>query len=436
MIGGLRLAEREIHALDMEQFDETAMRRAIERKRDGAPLEPQTWEAMMRSYVGGGIGDAQMGALLMAALWRGMTIDESAALTKAIVESGETVEFPAGMFVVDKHSSGGVSDIVSLVAVPLVAACGARVGKLSGRALGHTGGTIDKLETIAGLRTALSRDEFVAQVERVGCAIAAQSQHLVPADKRLYALRDRTGTVPCAGLIVASIVSKKVAGGAQAFVFDVKCGGAAFIHDSNEAELLARELVSVAGRFGRSARALVTDMNEPLGHAVGTGIEIVEARDFLRGEVRDARVRTLVLRIASEMLELAGIASAYDAAAAALGDGAAYERFIAMIEAQGGSRAALERMQLPSRTEAAVAPRSGYVAAIDATAFGNIARAWSEHEPMAGIVTAVRVGDRVERGAPLAHGYGAKASASALLPAFAIIDEKPEPRPLVYSRIS
>ncbi|MHB8704219.1 MAG: thymidine phosphorylase [Candidatus Tyrphobacter sp.] len=435
--GGLRSAGGEIHALDMESFfDEAAMRRAIEAKRDGRELEPRVWEQMLCAYLAGRVDDAQMAAMLMAALWRGLSVAETAALTKAMVESGETIQFPAEIFVVDKHSSGGVSDIVSLVAVPLVAACGVRVAKLSGRALGHTGGTIDKLEAIPGMRTDLSREAFVAQVERVGCAIAAQSERLVPADKRLYRLRDRTGTVPSVGLIAASILSKKIAGGARAFVFDVKCGAAAFMQRVSDAEALARELVSVAARFDREARALVTDMNEPLGRSVGTGIEAIEARDLLRGEISDARVREAVLRVAAEMLAVAGVAQPQSAAERALDSGAAYEKLVALVEAQGSSRAALEAMRRPQREEEARATRAGYVHAVDAVEIGNLARAWSERESSAGVVVAARIGDRVERGDVLARGYGAAADATTLTPCFTISDERPEPRPLVYATVS
>ncbi len=416
-----------------QQIDEAAMRRAIEAKRDGAELGADTWEGIVAGYLRGTIDDAQMSAMLMVSLWRGLSIDETAALTKAMVESGERIEFPAEQIVVDKHSSGGVSDIVSLVVVPLAAACGARVAKLSGRALGHTGGTIDKLDAIPGLRTALSIEEFIAQVERIGCAIAAQSERLVPADKRLYRLRDRTGTVPSIGLITASILSKKIAGGARAFVFDVKCGPAAFMHRREEAEELARELVAVAGRFDRRARALVTDMSEPLGRSVGTGIEVIEARNFLRGELRDTRVREAVLRVTGELLALAGIAHPSESAAHALDSGAAYEKLVAMVEAQGSTRAALEGMALPERSVEALATLDGYVNSIDAVEQGNLARAWSTSESTGGIIVGARIGDRVSRGDVLARGFGSRANAEALQRTFTIASEKPDPRPLVYS---
>lgn len=414
-------------------FDETRMRRALEAKRDGGELDAATWEGAVGGYLAGTVDDAQMAALLMAVLWRGMSTAETTALTTAMVNSGERLRFPESGFVVDKHSSGGVSDIVSLVAVPIVAACGVHVAKLSGRALGHTGGTIDKLEAIPGVSGSLSIEAFMAQVERIGCAIAAQSERLVPADKLLYRLRDRTGTVPSIGLIAASIVSKKVAGGARGFAFDVKCGSAAFVKDAGDATTLANELVAVARRFDRQARALVTDMNEPLGHAIGTGIEVIEARDFLRERNKDARVRELALRVAGEMLALAGVALPREDAERALDSGAAYEKLVELVEAQGGSRSALERMGLPMQVEEARAQRAGYVSAIDAVELGNLARVWSERQSSAGIVTAVRIGDRVEAGHVLARAYGDGARARAAQAAFTVSDEAPSPRPLIYT---
>ncbi|HEY8297025.1 MAG TPA: thymidine phosphorylase, partial [Candidatus Baltobacteraceae bacterium] len=262
-------------------MDELAMRGAIERKREGGELSYDDWSGIVAAFMDGRVDEAQMAALCMACIWRGMTFEEAYALTDAMVRSGKTLHF-SGDTVVDKHSSGGVADIVSLIAVPLAAACGARVAKLSGRALGHTGGTIDKLETIPGFKVNLSTEAFIVQVERIGCAIASQTSDLVPADKRIYALRDRTATVPAMGLIAASIVSKKIAGGAHAFVFDVKAGRASFVQDPAAAAELARWLVTIANRAGRRATAFVTDMNEPLGHAIGTALEIIEARDFLQ----------------------------------------------------------------------------------------------------------------------------------------------------------
>jgi pyrimidine-nucleoside phosphorylase len=387
-------------------MNEISMRRAIERKRDGEPLEPQLWEAIVAAYVSGEIGDAQMAALAMACVWRGLCEEEAVALTSAMVASGATLRYPDGMFVVDKHSSGGVGDIVSLVAVPLVAACGVRVAKLSGRALGHTGGTIDKLEAIKGFDATPSMEAFVRQVERVGCAIAAQTDAFVPADKRLYHLRDHTATVPSMGLIAASIVSKKVAGGANAFVFDVKCGSAAFMRDAAQAQALADLLVRISEQFGRRAHAIVSDMNEPLGRYIGTGVEVVEARDLLRGSERDARALEGCLQIAASMLDLGGISDARARAVHAIDDGSAYAKFVELVEAQGGSRAALETLAPDSRRHEVRAASAGVVNAIDAVALGNIARTLTHRNPLAGLRVGVRIGERVASGAVLAEIFG------------------------------
>jgi pyrimidine-nucleoside phosphorylase len=401
-------------------MDEISMRRAIERKRDGGTLESSTWAGVVAAYVSGDIDDAQMAALAMACVWRGLDETEATALTQAMVASGATLRYPDGMFVVDKHSSGGVSDIVSLVAVPLVAACGVRVAKLSGRALGHTGGTIDKLEAIHGFNATPSMEDFVRQVERVGCAIAAQSDAFVPADKRLYHLRDRTATVPSIGLIAASIVSKKIAGGANAFVFDVKCGSAAFMRDVAQAQALAHMLVGISEQFGRKARAIVSDMNEPLGQCIGTGIEVVEARDMLRGGAGDERARSGCLQIAAAMLELGDVADARVRATRALDDGSAYAKFVEMIESQGGSRDALESLAPDPRIEFVRAPAGGVVRTIDAVRLGNIARGLTATNSRAGIRLLVRIGDRVERDAMLAEVFGDGVDAASIAVAFSL----------------
>ena len=411
------------------------MRLAIERKREGEELESAVWEAVIAAYMNGEIDDVQMAAMAMACVWRGLTVDEAAALTGAMVSSGATLTYPDDLFVVDKHSSGGVSDIVSLVAVPLVASCGVPVAKLSGRALGHTGGTIDKLETIAGYNIAPAMDEFVRQVETVGCAIAAQTESFVPADRRIYKLRDRTGTVPSTGLIAASIVSKKLAGGAKAFVFDVKCGSAAFMRDANAARDLGKVLVDISARFGRKAHAVVTDMNEPLGRWIGTGVEVIEACNLLRGTEVDARAREGCLRIAGEMLEVAGVSNSQTVAKKALEDGSAYEKFTAMVHAQGGDVAAMASMKPSKLAYEVVAPQGGYVGAIDAVALGNIARELSDHDSHAGLRVEVRVGDRVAAGVPLVRVYGADVARVRLEKAFMIGAAEPAPRPLVYAVI-
>ncbi len=412
------------------------MRRAIERKREGEALSGGDWEAIVAGFMAGSVDDAQMAALCMACLWRGMTFEEAYALTRAMVDSGETIAFDDAATVVDKHSSGGVSDIVSLVAVPLAAACGVRVAKLSGRALGHTGGTIDKLETIPGFNVNLSIDAFKHQVERVGCAIAAQSATLVPADKRIYHLRDHTGTVPSMGLIAPSIVSKKIAGGAHAFVFDVKTGRGGFMQDARAAHELAGWLVEIARRFGRRATAFVTNMDEPLGHSIGTGIEIIEARDFLscHPEPLEGRERTLVLRIVEAMLEAAGIEGGAGRVLAALQSGAGYEKLVEMVEAQGSSRAALESLHAGANPSVVASAHAGWVRAMDVVRLGNAGRRLAEHDPVGGLRIAARIGDHVERGAPLAYVYGTdRDAARSLESAFEIAPEVVAPTPVIVS---
>jgi pyrimidine-nucleoside phosphorylase len=414
--------------------DQGWLRRAIETKRDGAPLAPAVWRRIVAGYVAGTIDDAPVAALAMACTIRGMDDDEILALTEAMVDSGDVLTFPGDRIVVDKHSSGGVGDTISLVVVPLVAACGVPVAKLSGRALGHTGGTLDKLEAIPGVRTVLSPEAFRAQIESIGCAIAAQSERFVPADKRLYALRDRTGSVPSIGLIAASIVSKKIAGGAGAIVFDVKAGRGAFMRTRSDAVLLATTMVRLAERSGRRSSAIVTDMNEPLAASIGTGLEAIEARDFLRGGAAGSRFARLTAIVAQEMLRVGGIAEAEiePRLEAALGRGDAYERFVALVEAQGGDRAALEALTpaLPATPVRAAA--AGYIDAIDAVAIGEAARDLvARHGAFAGIRIAAPVGTRVRAGESLAFICGGAEAATAVAASFSLSAEPPAEQPLV-----
>jgi pyrimidine-nucleoside phosphorylase len=419
-------------------MDQGWLRRAIEIKRDGGSVEPAVWQRIIAAYVAGTIDDAPLAALAMACTIRGMAEDEILALTDAMVASGDVLTFAGDGVVVDKHSSGGVGDTISLVVVPLVAACGVQVAKLSGRALGHTGGTLDKLEAIPGVRTDLGPRAFARQIEAIGCAIAAQSERLVPADKQLYALRDRTGSVPSIGLIAASIVSKKIAGGAGAIVFDVKVGGGAFMRTRDEAVALATMMVRLAERSGRRASAIVTDMDEPLAASIGTGLEAIEARDFLRGALAQSRFARLTATIAQEMLRVAGVAEAeiIPRIEAALGSGAAYARFVAMIEAQGGDRQALEALAPAEPCTPVLAARAGYVRAIDAVAIGEAARAVVQaHGALAGIRIAAPVGTYVDAGEPLAHVNGTAADVAPVAAAFSLGDQAPEPRSLVVAVI-
>jgi pyrimidine-nucleoside phosphorylase len=363
-----------------------------------------------------------------------MADDEIAALTGAMVRSGDVLRYSGGRTVVDKHSSGGVGDTISLIAVPLVAASGVPVAKLSGRALGHTGGTLDKLEAIPGVRTDLTPQAFVAQVDAIGCAIAAQSERLVPADRKLYALRDRTATVPSIGLIAASIVSKKIAGGADAIVFDVKAGRGAFMRTVSDATRLARTLVRLAARFGRRSSALVSDMEEPLGAAIGSGIEAVEARDFLRGDARDPRLAEAVFAVAGEMLRAGGVAEAEiePRMLDVLGSGAAYERLGSLVVAQGGTREALDAIAAHPKRTSATAARDGVVTAIDAAAIGELARELTLADgPFAGIRILARVGTPVRAGDALAECAGTSVDAGAVARAFTLGTHASPPRDLV-----
>jgi pyrimidine-nucleoside phosphorylase len=414
--------------------DQAWLRRAIESKRDGGALAPALWRRIIAGYVAGTIDDAPVAALAMACTIRGMDDDEIFALTGAMVDSGDVLRFAGDRIVVDKHSSGGVGDTISLVVVPLVAACGVPVAKLSGRALGHTGGTLDKLEAIPGVRTDLGPDAFRAQIERIGCAIAAQSERLVPADKRLYALRDRTGSVPSIGLIAASIVSKKIAGGAGAIVFDVKAGRGAFMRTTGEAVALANTMVRLAERSGRRSSAIVTDMNEPLAANIGTGLEAIEARDFLRGGAAGSRFAQLTAIVAQEMLRVGGVPEAEIGPRldAALRGGDAYERFVGLVEAQGGRRAAFEGMA-PARPATPVpAAAAGYVEAIDPVAIGEAARDLvARHGPFAGVRIAAPIGTCVAAGEPLAFIAGGADDAGTVAAAFSLGAERPEERALV-----
>ncbi|MBC5810498.1 MAG: thymidine phosphorylase [Candidatus Eremiobacteraeota bacterium] len=417
----------------MSDFD---MRRTIARKRDGAALDDAEWQAVVAGYMSDAIEEAQLAALFMACYFKGIDEPEAAALTRAMVESGETLAPPVANCV-DKHSSGGVADTASLIVVPIAAACGIPVAKLSGRALGHTGGTLDKLEAIPGVRTDLSPEAFAEQVRTVGCAVAAQSARLVPADKRMYALRDRTSTVQSLGLVAASIVSKKIAAGAPSIVFDVKVGRGAFFKDLSEVEALSRTMVHIAESFGRRCAAVVTDMNEPLGPAIGTGLEAIEARDFLRNGRRDPRLLALCAILATKMLETAGFAG--DAAGAirhALDSGAAYEMLERMLAAQGAAPGALDALRPHARMLEVRANRSGFVATIDAPKLGLFARALTERfGGTAGVFVHKRIGDAVTAGDVLATVFGGE-SGEDVLAAYGLADSAPPPRPLVYFEIA
>ncbi|MGH2453233.1 MAG: pyrimidine-nucleoside phosphorylase [bacterium] len=389
----------------------------IVRKRDGGELSAEEIEALLGAYLREDIAEYQMSAFLMAVFFRGMSARETAALTMAMVRSGETLDLEAlGGAAVDKHSTGGVGDKTSLVLIPLVAAAGVRVAKLSGRGLGHTGGTLDKLESIPGFRTDLSRERIVEQVRRIGCALAGQTADLVPADKRLYALRDVTATVESIPLIAASVMSKKIAAGARGIVLDVKTGSGAFMKTVEEARDLAEAMVAIGRQVGRRTVALISDMDQPLGRAVGNAVEVAEAIVTLQGTGPED-LTELSVALGARMLLLAGAEGSLEAAVArlrrALRDGLALERFRKMVEAQGGDPRVVDDPGLLPRAPHALpvaADGGGTVASIDAGAVGLAAmtlgagRAHTDDriDPAVGILLERKVGDRVVPGQPLA----------------------------------
>ena len=377
----------------------------ISRKRDGGEHPPEEIEFLLNGYLRGLIPDYQMAAWLMAVCIRGMTRAETLALTQAMVKSGEVLDLSGIPGIkVDKHSTGGVGDKVTLIGPPLAAACGVKVPKLSGRALAHTGGTLDKLESVPGLTVDLDPDRFIRQVREVGIAVAAQSPHMVPADKLLYALRDVTATVPSVPLIASSVMSKKIAAGADAIVLDVKFGRGAFMPDVASAEELATEMVLLGEGAGRRTVALVTAMDNPLGRTVGNALEVQEALDALAGK-GDEELVQVALVVAREMCWLAEVeADPGDA----LRSGSGRNKFLQMLIAQGGKI----EMGLPRAPVHIEVPSlgDGHVQSIDALEVGlaglelGVGRRKKEDQvdPAAGIVIEARVGARVQVGQPLA----------------------------------
>ncbi|MBE3582968.1 MAG: thymidine phosphorylase [Limnochordaceae bacterium] len=434
-----------------------SMYELIRKKRNGGEHTEAELASLVAGITHGIIPTEQVSAWLMAVYFRGMTEKETALFTRLMAASGHTLDLTAIPGIkVDKHSSGGVGDKTTIALAPLVAACGLPVAKLSGRALGHTGGTLDKLESIPGLRVELSQAEFIAQVQGIGLAVASAGVDLAPADKILYALRDRTATVDSLPLIAASIMSKKLAAGADAFVLDVKVGRGAFLKQTEQALQLARTMTAIAARAGHPAVALVTDMNQPLGRAVGNAVEIAEVVDFLRGD-GPADLQELVFALGREMLKL-GRAAADDQAAQAQLErawrsGAALERFQTWIQAQGGDpRVADSPWQVLSRAQHEVtvlAPASGYLAGVDGELLGLVlahlgAGRMEPHariDPAVGLWMEARIGDPVQAGQTvLARLWGndrqrLEAAVTRLQPAWIVADVPPAHPPLVLARV-
>jgi pyrimidine-nucleoside phosphorylase len=425
----------------------------IARKRDGGELTGDELRELMTAYLAGEVDDAQIAALLMAGVLRGFTHDEAVALTDVLVASGDTVDL-SGLRgpTVDKHSTGGVGDTTTLVVGPLLAAAGCQVAKLSGRGLGHTGGTLDKLEAIPGFRVDLAPDEMREQVERIGIAVAAATQDLVPADKRLYALRDVTATVASPALIASSVMSKKLAGGASHVLLDVKTGDGAFMEDPDDARGLAELCVEIGEARGRHTGALVTDMSQPLGDGVGNAIEVAVAIETLRGE-RRGRLRDLSLELAAAALELTGVArdAAADRVRGLLDDGSALERFRDFVRAQGGDVSVADRPWDVLPTAPIVrewSPDAPGITGFACRRLGELAarlgagrqRQGDTLDLAVGLEVLVRTGDTLADGAPAVRVHArTEADADAVLaelPAVVHAAETPaEPVPLVHARV-
>jgi len=427
----------------------------IRRKRDGDALDGDAIRAFVTGATDGTWPDYQVSALLMAIVLRGMSLDEASALTDAMVRSGRRVDLSEfGGVPVDKHSTGGVGDKLSLVLAPLAAACGALVPMMSGRGLGHTGGTLDKLESIPGFRTRLSLEETRAVLKKTGCALIGQTDEIAPADRKLYALRDVTGTVESIPLICASILSKKIAEGIGALVMDVKVGRGAFMKTREDARQLATWLVGIAERNGVRTEALLTTMDAPIGRAVGNANEVVEAIDTLKGN-GPKDVEALSVRLTVRMLVLAGLANDDGAAEAmvrtALTSGGGLEKFRDIIAAQGGDPRVIDdpaRLPQPTSVDTWTAASDGFVSGMDAEAVGRAAvalgagrdRVDAPVDGAAGIDVLAPVGTRVKRGDPvfrLACSDAARMAGARTLLDGAVTygDEAPPAAPLVLDEI-
>jgi pyrimidine-nucleoside phosphorylase len=430
--------------------------RLIERKRDGGRIAADEWAPLMDAYVRGEVPDYQMSALMMAIVLRGLDREETAALMRAMLESGRTLDLShLTMPRVDKHSTGGVGDKVSLVLAPLLASLGLAVPMMSGRSLGHTGGTLDKLESIPGFRTALSLAEARAQLDRVGCVLMGQSEEIAPADRRLYALRDATATVESIPLIAASIMSKKLAEGLTALVLDVKRGSGGFLPDLERGLALAHLMVALGREHGLPVVALLTAMDRPLGRACGNALEVEEAIQAIRGEGPPDLMR-LTYALGAELLVLAGTTPTHDAALrlmeVAVSSGRAAGKLEDIIAAQGGDPDVVDdpgRLPQSAECELYAAARSGVIARIEPRAIGEgvvamgggRVRLDDRIDPSVGFVIGVRPGDFVRQGEPLATIFardeaGVDAGRAALRAAVHIADEADLPLPLISHRVS
>lgn len=427
----------------------------IAKKKQGLPLTENEIREMIQGYTQGEIPDYQMSAMAMAICWQGMHDEEIAVLTDAMARSGDTVDLSEfGELAADKHSTGGVGDKTTLIVAPLAAACGLKIAKMSGRGLGHTGGTVDKLESIAGYRGTLSREAFFDQVRHSGIAVIGQTGNLTPADKKLYALRDVTATVDSIPLIVSSIMSKKLAAGARTIVLDVKVGSGAFMPDAQSATELACKMVDIGKACGRKMAAFVTNMDVPLGNAVGNSLEVIEAIQVLRGEVH-GELRELCLNLAACMVSLSlsiSLESVLERVTACLDEGRAFEKFKEWMEAQGADPAWAEDTSLfpvATYTREVVAPRDGWIGRMDTAGIGHASvllgagriQKTDSIDHTAGIVLRRKTGDYVHAGDVLGVLYTGKNETlpdaeKRFLTSVFIEDRKPETLPLILKVIN
>jgi len=427
----------------------------IIKKRDGKELTRDEIRFFVAGFTRGTVTDYQASAWAMAVLLKGMTDRETTQLTLAMADSGEKLDLSGVVdLALDKHSTGGVGDKTTLVVEPLVAACGLRVGKMSGRGLGFSGGTLDKMESIPGFRTDLTKEEFLRQLKEVGLVLTGQTSDLAPADGKLYALRDVTGTVPAPPLIASSVMSKKLAAGANRIVLDVKVGTGAFMKTQEEARSLAKLMVKIARLAGRKAVALLSDMNQPLGHAVGNALEVKEAIETLHGG-GPTDFRQHAIEVASQLLLLGQaektLSAARKRAGVTLKDGSAFERFRDLVSAQGGDVRYVDDPSLLPRAkfvEEVPAPRSGYLKWVDARQIGEASVALGagrakKGDPIdhaVGIVVLHKVGDRVAKGAPLFTLHAndqtkLEAARAQVLAAHQWSAKKVKPLPLFYGTV-
>jgi len=430
--------------------------RLIERKRDGGHIEPGEWRALASAYAAGHVPDYQMAAFLMAAYIRGLDRAETNALTDAMLATGARLSLDhLGVGRVDKHSTGGVGDKVSLVLAPLVASLGVAVPMMSGRGLGHTGGTLDKLESIPGFRTTLTLDEATRQLERIGCVLLGQSNEIAPADRKMYALRDATSTVESIPLIAASIMSKKLAEGLTGLVLDVKRGSGAFLPDLERGLELARTMIDLGADRGCNVVALITAMDRPLGRACGNALEVEEAIHTLRGE-GPPDVLGVTYALGAEMLVLGGVAATHDVARrameVAISSGKAARKFEEIIEAQGGNPGVVDDPSVLPQAGACelfLAPRQGVVARVEPKAIGRGVTALGGGrtrlddavDPSVGFVITAKPGDIVQQAEPLATVFardraGVETGLAALRHAIIISDEADLPLPLISHRVT